>query len=47
MLLNLYNTAADEVRVAAFLGLRALAVAADHALRESVIKVHSSFPQIR
>lgn len=38
MLLGLYETAADETRVAAFLALRKLAVAADHSLRETVIK---------
>ncbi|KAI5478398.1 hypothetical protein MNV49_005147 [Pseudohyphozyma bogoriensis] len=38
MLLNLFDTAADEVRVAAFLALRKLAVASDHSVRESVIK---------
>ncbi|GAA5966728.1 hypothetical protein JCM21900_004773 [Sporobolomyces salmonicolor] len=38
MLLGLYDSATDEVRVAAFLALRKLAVAADHSLRESVIK---------
>lgn len=39
MLLGLYSSAADEVRVAAFLALRKLAVASDHSLRELVIKV--------
>lgn len=43
MLLGLYDSAADETRVAAFLALRKLAVAADASLRESVIKV-CSFP---
>lgn len=43
MLLNLYNTASDEIRVAAFIGLRSLAIASDHALRESVIKVSDLF----
>ncbi|GAA5900855.1 mRNA-binding ribosome synthesis protein NOC2 [Sporobolomyces salmoneus] len=38
MLLGLYDSAADETRVAAFLALRKLAVAADHSLRETVIK---------
>ncbi|GAA5879968.1 hypothetical protein JCM16303_004418 [Sporobolomyces ruberrimus] len=38
MLLGLYDSAADETRVAAFLALRKLAVAADASLRESVIK---------
>ncbi|GAA5877884.1 hypothetical protein JCM1840_002936 [Sporobolomyces johnsonii] len=38
MLLSLYDSATDDVRVAAFLALRKLAVAADHSLRESVIK---------
>ncbi|CEQ39412.1 SPOSA6832_00934 [Sporobolomyces salmonicolor] len=42
MLLGLYDSATDEVRVAAFLALRKLAVAADHSLRESVIKVRFS-----
>lgn len=39
LLLGLYDSASDEVRVQAFLALRKLAVAADHSLRESVIKV--------
>ena len=39
MLLSLYESAADEVRVAAFLGLRKIAIAGDHSMRESVIKV--------
>lgn len=39
MLLGLYESASDEVRVAAFLALRKLAVASDHSLRESVLKV--------
>lgn len=43
MLLGLYDSAADETRVAAFLALRKLAIAADHSLRETVIKV-SFFP---
>ncbi|GAA5968377.1 hypothetical protein JCM11641_007612 [Rhodosporidiobolus odoratus] len=44
MLLNLYDSASDEVRVAAFLALRKLAVAADHSLRESVLKgVYATF----
>ncbi|TNY21295.1 Noc2p family-domain-containing protein [Rhodotorula diobovata] len=38
LLLGLYDSASDEVRVQAFLALRKLAVAADHSLRESVIK---------
>ncbi|GAA5832080.1 hypothetical protein JCM11251_002810 [Rhodosporidiobolus azoricus] len=38
MLLNLYDSSTDSVRVAAFLALRKLAVAADHSLRESVLK---------
>ncbi|GAA6060325.1 hypothetical protein JCM10212_000422 [Sporobolomyces blumeae] len=38
LLLGLYDSAADETRVAAFLALRKLAVAADHSLRETVIK---------
>ena len=45
MLLTLYDSAADEVRVAAFLALRKIAIAGDHSMRESVIKVrfiHSS-----
>jgi len=42
MLLGLYDSAADETRVAAFLALRKLAIAADHSLRETVIKVSSS-----
>lgn len=44
MLLGLYESAADEVRVAAFLALRKLAVASDHSLRESVLKVRSLLP---
>jgi len=43
MLLGLYDSAADETRVAAFLALRKLAVAADHSLRETVIKVRPFF----
>lgn len=39
MLLGLYESASDEVRVAAFLALRKLAIASDHSLRESVLKV--------
>lgn len=39
LLLGLYNSAADEVRFAAYKALRSLAVAGDHSLRESVIKV--------
>lgn len=38
LLLGLYESASDEVRVAAFLALRKLAVASDHSLRESVLK---------
>ncbi|KAM0786266.1 hypothetical protein ACM66B_007064 [Microbotryomycetes sp. NB124-2] len=38
MLLSLYDSATDEVRVAAFLALRKLAVAGDHSLRESLLK---------
>ncbi|KAK4703714.1 nucleolar complex protein 2, partial [Phenoliferia sp. Uapishka_3] len=38
LLLGVYDSAADEVRVAAFIALRKLAVAADHSLRESVLK---------
>ncbi|GAA6013271.1 hypothetical protein JCM10207_000838 [Rhodosporidiobolus poonsookiae] len=38
MLLGLYDSSTDEVRVAAFLALRKLAVAADHSLRESILK---------
>ncbi|GAA5995574.1 mRNA-binding ribosome synthesis protein NOC2 [Rhodotorula paludigena] len=38
LLLGLYDSASDEVRVQAFLALRKLAVAADHSLRESVLK---------
>ncbi|GAA5921044.1 hypothetical protein JCM3775_004066 [Rhodotorula graminis] len=38
LLLSLYDSASDEVRVQAFLALRKLAVAADHSLRESVLK---------
>ncbi|GAA5886454.1 hypothetical protein JCM6882_001643 [Rhodosporidiobolus microsporus] len=38
MLLGLYDSSTDEVRIAAFLALRKLAVAADHSLRESVLK---------
>ena len=38
MLLGLYESAADEVRLAAFVALRKLALAADHGLRESVVK---------
>ncbi|GAA5948237.1 hypothetical protein JCM3765_001330 [Sporobolomyces pararoseus] len=38
MLLGLYDSAADETRVAAFLALRKLSIAADHSLRETVIK---------
>ncbi|GAA5870451.1 hypothetical protein JCM8547_004035 [Rhodosporidiobolus lusitaniae] len=44
MLLGLYDSASDEVRVAAFLALRKLAIAADHSLRESVLKgVYATF----
>lgn len=42
MLTALYTEAADEVRVAAFLCLRKMAVAGDHSMRESVIKVNTS-----
>ncbi|GAA6036291.1 hypothetical protein JCM8097_001647 [Rhodosporidiobolus ruineniae] len=44
MLLSQYDSATDETRVAAFLALRKLAVAADHSLRESVLKgVYATF----
>lgn len=41
MLLGLFESpaATDELRVAAFLALRKLAVSSDHALREQVLKV--------
>ncbi|KDE02742.1 hypothetical protein MVLG_06726 [Microbotryum lychnidis-dioicae p1A1 Lamole] len=44
LLLSLYESSTDEVRVAAFLGLRKLAIASDHSLRESVLKgVYATF----
>jgi nucleolar complex protein 2 len=44
MLLSLYDSAGDEVRIAAFLALRKLAIASDHSLRESVLKgVYATF----
>ncbi|KAM0748136.1 Noc2-domain-containing protein [Meredithblackwellia eburnea MCA 4105] len=43
LLLSVYESAADDVRVAAFVALRKLAIASDHSLRESVLKgVYSS-----
>lgn len=39
MLLGVYDSASDEVRVQAFAALRKLAIAADHSLRESIMKV--------
>ena len=39
LLLGLYDSSADETRVAALLALRKLAVATDDSLRETVIKV--------
>ncbi|KAK4046846.1 Nucleolar Complex 2 protein [Microbotryomycetes sp. JL221] len=38
MLLSLYDSSTDEVRIAAFLALRKLAIAGDHSLRESLLK---------
>lgn len=38
MLLGVYDSASDEVRVQAFAALRKLAIAADHSLRESIMK---------
>lgn len=39
MLIGVYDSASDEVRVQAFAALRKLAIAADHSLRESIMKV--------
>ncbi|POY74728.1 hypothetical protein BMF94_2204 [Rhodotorula taiwanensis] len=38
MLIDVYESASDEVRVQAFAALRKLAIAADHSLRESIMK---------
>ncbi|SCV73107.1 BQ2448_7032 [Microbotryum intermedium] len=44
LLLSLYESSTDEVRIAAFLALRKLALASDHSLRESVLKgVYATF----
>ena len=47
MLLGVYDSASDEVRVQAFAALRKLAIAADHSLRESIMKASRPSPNHR